>query len=181
LNIPETGHLVLFFGIVRPYKGLIILFEALALLHEKFPDIHLVVAGEFWEDKGPYQLKIEALGLSGQVRLEDRYIPDEEVGVFFRAADLAVAPYVGGTQSAVSALAMGLGTPLLATEWSAAGVDELHARMLQVVPSGDACSLADAIQAFFESTLSMEETKYPPGSSGWETIVSTIEKMANRN
>ena len=178
LNIPETGHVVLFFGIVRPYKGLIYLLEALALLREKVPDLHLVVAGEFWEDKESYQQKSDALGLSGQVRLIDSYIPDEEVGVFFRAADLVVAPYVGGTQSAVSALALGFGTPLVATEWSAAGIDEAHNEKVRVVPSGDVNTLAEAIQAFFESPRPPDTTAELPAPSGWETIVATIEKIA---
>lgn len=179
LNLPETERVVLFFGIVRPYKGLIYLLEALALLREKIQGIYLVVAGEFWENKASYEQKIEALGLFGQVRLEDRYIPNEELGIFFRAADLVVAPYVGGTQSAVSALALGFGTPLVVTEWSAAGIDEAHSEMVRVVPSGDAHALAEAIRGFFESPRPPEFTTPIPALSGWETLVTTIEKIAS--
>lgn len=180
LKIPETGHVMLFFGIVRPYKGLNYLLEALAMVRAKIPDLYLVVAGEFWENKESYRQKIEELGLSMQVRLEDRYIPDDEVGIFFRATDLAVAPYVGGTQSAVSALAMGFGTPLVATKWSAAGINEVGAGKIYLVPAGDADALADAIQAFFENTESVKLPQSSSSSSGWETIVSTIEKLQNR-
>ncbi len=148
LNIHEKGHVLLFFGIVRPYKGLTFLLEALTLLREKDPGLFLVVAGEFWEDKKSYLKKVGEMGLSKQVRLEDRYIPDDEIGVFFKAADLVIAPYVGGTQSAVSALALGFGTPLVATEWSAAGIDEANAGLVCVVPSGDVKSLAGAIESF---------------------------------
>lgn len=176
-NIPEGGHVVLFFGIVRPYKGLTILIEAMARLREKVPGLYLVVAGEFWEDMKSYQKKIEALALTEQVRLENRYIPDEEVGILFRAADLAVAPYVGGTQSAVSSLAIRFGTPLLVTEWSAAGLDDIHKKRVRVIPSGDALCLAEAIQTFFESKSLPSRNTDGPESSGWETVVSTVERI----
>jgi glycosyltransferase involved in cell wall biosynthesis len=177
LNVPETGNLVLFFGIVRPYKGLIYLIEALALLREKIPDITLVVAGEFWDHKSSYQQRADELGLTGHIRLIDRYIPDEEVGVYFKAADLVVAPYIGGTQSAVSALALGFGTPLLATEWSTAGIDVANNEMVGVVPSGDVNALAKAIRVFLENPHIHDSTAHVPITSGWETIVATIEKM----
>lgn len=178
LNIPEKGRVVLFFGFVRPYKGLIYLIEALARLNDKIQGLYLVVAGEFWENMEAYLQKIEAMGLSGQVQLEDRYIPNEELGVFFRAADLAVAPYVGGTQSAVSALALGFGIPLVATEWSSAGIDKAHKEMVRLVPSGDVNALADAIQTFFESHRPPVSTAPLPDLNGWETLVATIEKIA---
>jgi glycosyltransferase involved in cell wall biosynthesis len=177
LSIPETGHVMLFFGIVRPYKGLIYLFEAMSLLRGKIPGLFLVVAGEFWEDKEFYQKKIDEMGISGQVRLEDRYIPDDEVCMLFKASDLAVMPYVGGTQSAVSALSLGFGTPLLATEWSAAGIDEAYLKLVLIVPSGDAKSLAVAIQSFFENPSSSDSIEDPPTLGGWDTIVTKLEKI----
>jgi glycosyltransferase involved in cell wall biosynthesis len=149
------------------------------MLREKIPNLYLVVAGEFWENKKSYQQKIEELGLSMRVHLEDRYIPDDEVGIFFRAADLAVAPYIGGTQSAVSAMAMGFGTPLVATKWSAAGINENNAGMIYMVPAGDAYSLAEAIQAFFENNPSFNLPQSSSSSSSWETIVKTIEMLQN--
>jgi glycosyltransferase involved in cell wall biosynthesis len=178
LNLPETGHMVLFFGIVRPYKGLMFLLEALSLLRENIRSLYLVVVGEFWESKASYEGMIELLELSGQVFLEDRYISNEEIGIFFRAADLFVAPYVGGTQSAVAALALGFGIPLIATEWSAAGIDDAHIGQVQVVPSGDVQALAAAIQTYFESAPPLVVTNPLPIPSGWDNLRATIQKMA---
>ena len=178
LHLPETAKVLLFFGIVRPYKGLIFLIDALAQLHSKIQDLYLVIAGEFWEDKAAYEKKIESLGLSAQVHLEDRYIPNEELGVFFRAADLAVAPYVAGTQSAVSALALGFGTPLIVTEWSAAALDEVYRQSVREVPSGDAKALAQAILDFFQDQHNPQSFKAPPPSNNWETLATTIERFA---
>ena len=181
LNIPETGRVLLFFGIVRQYKGLIYLLEAMRLLQGKITDLYLIIAGEIWKNKADYEQKIKSLGLSEFVQLHDRYIPDEELGVFFRAADLSVAPYVSGTQSAVAALSLGYGIPLLATEWSAAGIDKAYNAMVRLVPSGDARALADAIQTFFESHTSSQTTIPLSASKSWEILVEAIEKIAKKN
>jgi glycosyltransferase involved in cell wall biosynthesis len=109
-----TGDVLLFMGFVRPYKGLHVLLQALAhLTCER--EITLVVAGEFWKGKEDCLTAIEQLGLRDRVVLVDRYIPNEEVGWYFSAADLAVLPYLSGTGSGVCQLAFGMGTPVVAS------------------------------------------------------------------
>jgi glycosyltransferase involved in cell wall biosynthesis len=178
LHLPDAAKVLLFFGIVRPYKGLTFLIDALAQLHSRIQDLYLVIAGEFWEDKAAYEKKIETLGLSTQVRLEDRYIPNEEVGVYYRAADLAVAPYISGTQSGVSALALGFGTPLIVTEWSAPGLDEVYLQSVWEVPSGNVKALAQAISDFFQDPHNPQSFEGPPPSNSWEILATTIERIA---
>jgi D-inositol-3-phosphate glycosyltransferase len=96
-----------------------------------------LIVGEFWEDQAPYRDQIMKLGLSDRVHLYARYIPDDEVAGFFEAADLFVAPYIDGTQSAALKTALGFGLPVVVTDvitdamieacrngagWSAAGM-----------------------------------------------------------
>ncbi len=122
LGIPPQRPVLLFFGIVRPYKGLPVLLDALAMLKRQGQPPFLLVAGEFWEDVQDYRGIISRLALEDDVRLENRYIPNEEVDVLFSAADMLVAPYLAGTQSAAVALALGRGLPAVLTERIAAGV-----------------------------------------------------------
>ena len=76
-------------------------------------DLHLVIAGEFWEDKSSYLEMVSRLGLEGAVTIVDRYVSNEETGKYFAAADVVVLPYVEVTQSAVVQLAFAFGKPVI--------------------------------------------------------------------
>jgi glycosyltransferase involved in cell wall biosynthesis len=177
LALPGQARLLLFFGIVRPYKGLQVLLDALARLNEQNERYHLLVAGEFWHDKAAYLTQIEREQLAEQVHIEDRYIPNEELSLFFTAADVAVAPYTGGTQSAVAALALGFGIPLITTDRSAAGLSEADRQGVVVVPPGDAAALAEAIQSIFKNMPHRIPTSARPEAGGWDRIVAAIEEI----
>ena len=116
LGIPPERKVALFFGIVRPYKGLRLLVEAAGILKRQGNPVHLLIAGEFWEDVEEYRKLIQTEGVEDWVTIDNRYIPNEEVPLFFGAADVFVAPYVGGTQSAAVKLAMGFGVVVVASE-----------------------------------------------------------------
>jgi glycosyltransferase involved in cell wall biosynthesis len=162
LNLPIEGPILLFFGFVRPYKGLGVLLQALGVLRRQGARPYLAIAGEFWHDKPAYLQQIEDLGLGEQVRIEDRYIPNEELALWFAAADAAVAPYVEGTtQSAVASLAMGYGLPLILSEQVAQGVREANLRDLIVTPTGDAAALAKAIQELIGRLPNQPATRQP--------------------
>jgi glycosyltransferase involved in cell wall biosynthesis len=178
LGLPENKTIILFFGIVRPYKGLSYLLKALALLGNMGKEISLVVAGEFWEDKTGYIKQIEDLQLENQVRLYDRYIPNEEVSYYFSAADIFVAPYIGGTQSAAVGIALGYSLPVIATQKIAAGVmikDEYES--LSIVPPSDEYALAGALKAFLEQP---RKSPFYSGrqKDGWEDLVRILAELA---
>lgn len=103
-------HHLLFFGIVRPYKGVDVLLKAMAQL----PDIHLTVAGEFWQQNA-YDKLLAELDLTGRVELRKGYVPAEELPQLFAAADALVLPYRGGTASYHVQLAHAHGLPVIAT------------------------------------------------------------------
>jgi len=114
LGIEDDTAVFLFFGIVREYKGLDTLFNALAMLPADQKWTCLVV-GEFYEAKEPYEEQIRTLGLTDRVRVEDRYVPNSEVPFYFAAADLTVLPYRHATQSGVAALSVAFNRPVLST------------------------------------------------------------------
>lgn len=115
LGLPVDIPVMLFFGIVREYKGLQYILSAMPEIRARLGRIVLLIAGEFWEDKRPYIELIEQLGIGDSVIIEDRYIPNEEVPLYFSAADVLVAPYRHVTGSAVLKMAQSFGIPIITT------------------------------------------------------------------
>jgi glycosyltransferase involved in cell wall biosynthesis len=103
---------LLFFGIVRPYKGLDVLLHALARAPAH---LTLTVAGEFWGGTGETEKLIAELGLAGRVRLRPGYLPASEIPALFAAADALVLPYREATASQNALLAFSHGVPVITT------------------------------------------------------------------
>lgn len=111
LGISPEVKLVLFFGFIRKYKGLDLLLEAMT----KAPDIHVLIAGECYEDWNFYQKIIDKHQLANRLHLHIDFIPAEQVRVFFSAADLVVQPYRSATQSGISQIAYHFEQPMVVT------------------------------------------------------------------
>lgn len=180
LGIPMGRPVILFFGIVRAYKGLRDLLYALPQVRDCLDEALLLVAGEFWEDKASYLALIRELGIEDAVRIDDRYVPDEEVGIYFSAADLLVAPYRQVTGSAVVQAALGSGCPVVATDVGMLSSVIRHAENGLLVPPGDPRALAEAIVAFFREGIPMAaETgtgELQPGGS-WASLIEALTGM----
>lgn len=176
LDLPEEIPIILFFGIVRKYKGLKYLLEALALLRDHGVKTYLVIAGEFWEDKDIYTKQIEDLNLFKLVRIDDRYIPNEEVTVLLSATDLMVAPYVRATQSGAAEVALGSGIPLIVTDIVAQGIPERNKDKIIVIPAADSKALASAIQNLVQNPVP-DGAAHKPTANDWFTLVSDLENI----
>jgi glycosyltransferase involved in cell wall biosynthesis len=103
---------LLFFGIVRPYKGLDVLLSALA---QAPSHVTLTVAGEFWSDITDLEYLIAELGLRGRVTLRPGYVPADEIPALFGAADALVMPYREATASQNALLALAHRGPVITT------------------------------------------------------------------
>jgi len=176
LGLSENIPIMLFFGIVRPYKGLKYLLEAQALLLAQGIATFLVIAGEFWEDIDIYIKQIEDLNLSNLIRIDDRYIPNEEVSVLLSAADLMVVPYVRATQSGAAEVALGFGLPLIVTDIVAQGIPERNKDNIMVVPAADSKTLASAIQNLIQNPVPDEITHHPVAND-WYNLVADLENL----
>jgi glycosyltransferase involved in cell wall biosynthesis len=117
LPAPGQCHL-LFFGIVRPYKGLDVLLRALARAPAH---VTLTVAGEFWMDITEMEYRIAELGLAGRVTLRPGYVPADQIPALFAAADALVLPYREATASQNALLAFAHGVPVITTTAGALG------------------------------------------------------------
>ena len=169
--------LLLFFGLVRPYKGLDCLIEALGKLKQSGAAPKLLAAGEFWQNPAAFYKQIHRLGLDELVRLDNRYMPDEEIPGLFSAADLFVAPYIDGTQSGAVRLAMSFGLPILATE-KALCENERDYAPLKIVPGGDVAALAEGIRSWPGgwSPIRPEQPIFP---NGWNELVKELERLGS--
>jgi glycosyltransferase involved in cell wall biosynthesis len=143
-QLRPKGNVALFFGHVRPFKGLDI---ALRAWRELNADVTLVVAGEaWWKSEEEYRALAKDLN---NVRFDFRFIPDAEIATYFAAADVVLAPYRIEAQSGVALTAFHFARPVIAT--SVGGLPEIieEGRNGMLVPPEDPAALARAVDAFF--------------------------------
>lgn len=172
------SHRILFFGLVRPYKGLDVLLRALA----KAPaDLELVVAGEFWGGVESTQALIRELGISDQVELRPGYVEAAQVPDLIRSADLMVLPYRDSTASWNGSLALEHGVPVIATrvgtmaEQVRDGVDGL------LCDPEDADGLAAALTKAYEpGVLQTLRRGIGPaaGEQSWDRYLEVVTELA---
>ncbi len=112
LGLSPNKKNLLFFGLIREYKGLDLLIEAFSELDDTY---QLIIAGEPYGSFEKYQKLIDASPLKENIKLFDRYIPDSEVPIFFSAADVCVLPYRSATQSGISSISYHFEVPLITT------------------------------------------------------------------
>jgi glycosyltransferase involved in cell wall biosynthesis len=107
--------ILLFFGYIRKYKGLDILIDAFKIISNKHNNVKLLIAGESYDDINIYINQINNLGLAEKIKLENKYIANEEVYKYYSTADLVILPYRSGTQSGILNIAYGFLKPVLVT------------------------------------------------------------------
>ncbi|NDC29818.1 MAG: glycosyltransferase [Bacteroidetes bacterium] len=115
LELDINTNYLLFFGFIRKYKGLQLLLESFADERLKELPLKLIIAGEFYEDRKPYDEMISRLGLESRLVLVTDFIPNNEVNMYFSAADMVVQTYLNATQSGVTQIAYYYDKPMLVT------------------------------------------------------------------
>lgn len=111
----EDDIVLLFFGLVRKYKGLDLLLEAFADCVQEDPRLKLLVVGEFYEDPESYLSIIKNRGIEQSVTVENRFVANEEVERYVEASDVIALPYRSATQSGVLNVAYGFYKPAIVT------------------------------------------------------------------
>ena len=176
------GNVVLFFGFVREYKGLRDLLKSFPEVLSKV-NVTLLVAGEFWKDKDTYVRLINELGIEESTVLVDKYIPNEEVGIYFSVADLVVQPYISATGSGVIQTAFAFNKPVVATKVGSLPEVIENGKTGYLVPPEAPDELAGAIIRFFGEGNTrtfrdnIQKEKY---NFSWDRMVDTIEELAQQ-
>ncbi len=180
LNIPADQKLVLFFGFIRKYKGLDLLLDAFGSDTLKNSDIHLLIAGEFYEDEKPYLSQIEIHQIHKNIYLHTHFIPDSEIKYYLSAADVVVQPYKSATQSGVTPLAYHFEVPMIVTDVGALArlvPDNVVGLVCQAEPE----SIASTIRKFFNFNKDYFKKGIQEGKLklSWRTFVDSILKLKN--
>ncbi len=177
VTLPDDCPLLLFCGFVRPYKGLDILLDALAIALRKRP-LHLLVAGEFWQGSlAQYQTQIANLGLAKHVTILDEYLPNELLATCIDRAGVVVLPYRTATQSGIIQLAFGRQTPVITTDVGGLGEVVVNGCTGFVVPSEDPAALAQAIEDYFANDLEGVFSENIVGGNGrfsWAHVINHL-------
>ena len=177
-----TGKKVLlFFGFIRGYKGLGQLLEAVEALPAE-EGYHLLIVGEFYEDRETYAPALDRLAARGQLTLIDRYVPNEEIPGYFVASDLVMVPYLTATQSGVVQMAYGFHKPVVAT--TVGGIPEtvVEGKTGHLVPPGDSAALATATRRHFEqgdSASFVRHIKVENRKYSWDRMVEKVETICD--
>lgn len=180
LKLDPNFRYMLFFGLIRDYKGLDLLLKAYADSRFRKMDVRLIVAGEFYGSSDKYFELEKQFGLEGLVIWKSDFVPNGEVRYYFGAADLVVQPYRSATQSGISQIAYHFEKPMLVT--NVGGLPE-------IVPNGkaglvvnpDPAEIADGMADFFENGrqrqftegIISEKAKY-----SWSNMTAAIRKAA---
>ena len=160
LGMTDGDKTVLFFGQIAPYKGLEYLAAAFSELLGKGGNYRLIIAGKGKKGQGEYwheiQRQIMHYGIRNQIIERIEHIPDEEVELYFKAADVLIVPYVHIFQSGVPFLAYSFGLPVIATDVGALRQDIVEGRTGFVCRPQDSSDLARTIETYFGSELFRE-------------------------
>lgn len=142
---------LLFFGYIRPYKGLKYLINAIPEIIKIFPDVSLLVVGDFWsEDKQSYFDLISNLQIHEHVIMINDYVPDEEVGKYFTIADTVVLPYISATQSGVSKIAYSFNKPVISTAVGGLEDEAKSGQFHYVIKSKSTQDIVEKVKFFFK-------------------------------
>ncbi len=178
LSLKPDERVLLFFGYIRPYKGLDLLLRSMKYVLSKFP-VKLLIIGEFYEDPKKYYKIIEEEGISDFVIFKSEYVPNEEVKIYFSASDLVVLPYISATQSGIVQLAYNFNKPVIVT--NVGGLPEVVADgKTGFVVEKSPEKLAEAIIKFFDENLGETFTKNineVKKNFLWDNLVIAIEDI----
>jgi len=176
-------NVILYFGYVRRYKGVMVLLEAMQHLKEWQAEIGetlLLVVGEFYDDEQKYRQRSRELNLDSCVCFVADYVPNEHVARYFCAADVVVLPYLSATQSGVAQIAYNFDKPVIATNVGGLAEVVVHEKTGFLVPPNEPLALAETIRRFYHENRENEfsaNVKIVKRQYSWERVVEAIEEL----
>lgn len=182
LGLDKNYRYLLFFGLVREYKGLDLLIKAFADMRLRELKLKILVAGEFYESRDKYTDLIDRLSLTTDIIIEPRFIPDAEVAAWFCASDLIVQPYKSATQSGITQIGYQFEKPMLVT--AVGGLPEIitHGKSGYVVDP-EPLSIANAIYDFFTNgrlKKMVQGVKEDKKKFSWDSMIESIYAVSGK-
>lgn len=146
LKLSPHKKTLLFFGIIRDYKGLDLLIQAMNYLDNTY---QLIIAGEVYGSFEKYQALIDLNKNKEYIHLYNHYISDDEVFLYFSASDVCVLPYKSATQSGITAISNHFEIPIIATNVGGLKETIKHLETGLIVEKPDSEEISTAIQNYF--------------------------------
>jgi D-inositol-3-phosphate glycosyltransferase len=157
LGVHRTNRVMLSFGQIAPYKGLEYLVDAFSELAKKDKTCRLIIAGKVKQGQTEYwnkiRRKIDDSLFHDQIFVRTEHIPDEEVELYFKAADVLIVPYIDIFQSGVPFLAYSFGLPVIATDVGSLREDIVEGKTGFICKPRDSSDLARTIDKYFQNDL----------------------------
>lgn len=179
LSLSPDYRYILFFGYIRPYKGLDLLIDAFADERLRKYNVKLIVAGEFKTNPRPYIDKIKSSKLDDCLEMRTTFIHNSDVNKYFSACDIFVQPYKSLTRSAVTQVAYNFAKPMLVTDVGNLR-ETVHDGVVGYVVKPEKNKIADALVDFFENNrreqfeknVEIEKQKF-----SWGNLTHTVETL----
>lgn len=172
LGIPKDKTVFLFFGQIKKVKGVDVLLQAVAELANKYSDFYVVIAGSVWKtDFIECEKLIQEKHLESFLKLDIRYIPDEEVKYYYSSSDACVLPYTDVYQSGVIQLAYGYKKAVISSNLPAFTQFVKEEKTGFVSKAGDCQSLALAL----ERALTQKESLEQLGENGYDLVRKELD------
>jgi glycosyltransferase involved in cell wall biosynthesis len=188
LGLKEDEKAILYFGKIRPYKGIEYLLDAFRLIAaDPHSNYRLIVAGEPKKGSEEYLHGIERLVESSLIRervmMKTQFIPDEEMELYFKAADVLVLPYKEIFQSGVLFLSYGFGLPVIATDVGSFREDIVEGSTGFLCKPGDPADMAKVVEGYFASELfknlnvgRYELMEYANANHSWNAVADLTRR-----
>jgi glycosyltransferase involved in cell wall biosynthesis len=181
------NRVFLFFGFIRPYKGLDCLLEAFYTLASNSPDVSLLIVGEQFlpphqgsrENHLPLNHLCQNDPLRSQIVRIDRYVANEEVGRYFAVADALVAPYLSATQSGPIQIAYAFDKPVIASDLPAFRECVSHGESGYLFSTGNAQDLKKKMVLFMDKPIAAEQVRSYRQRFSWDRYVDMLLQSQN--
>jgi glycosyltransferase involved in cell wall biosynthesis len=174
----EEKFVILYFGLIRKYKGVPCLVEAF----NRFPqDIarhsRLVIAGEDWGDETSLASMIDSSPYKGQITYRPEFVPDDMIPRYFSAADVVVLPYLRTAGSGVANIALAYGKPIITSDLETMRecLEDYEGAMF--TPIGDSAAIAQKLTETYTECESGKPMVYNPPQNTWDEIARQYEKI----
>ena len=185
IGINQDRKIALYFGLIRDYKGVEVLLEALELLSGKIDNFKCLIVGEIYSNRKPIVNKVKHLGRD-KVKLLNRYVPNEDVAKWFRATDIVVLPYLSATQSGIIPIAYQCNRPVITT--NVGGLPDMveDGQSGYLIEPNNPNAIANAIIKYFDTdnipdmtdgiTKIAAKLSWQGYADGLETFINQLKK-----
>lgn len=181
LNLPQDAVVVLFFGYIRPYKGLDLLIDAFPAMAALDPRLRLVIAGECYEDEQRYRELVSRSPVAERIHYFGDYIPNDAVATYFSAADVLVLPYRSATQSGIVQIAYHFERPCIVSDVGGLGEVVIDGATGYVVPAGGGDALVEGMRRYLAGPKDMREAiRRERRKYTWDAFAEALERLAAR-